>query len=107
MFKGPQKAEDRDMIVHKLRHPIEANSIRIRPWEFEELICVRFELYGCDIPGSPGTTDVLPVTELNRFNRLVKYPRSRYLSACDAGYLRGEVRLNFYHPLPSGVKYSL
>lgn len=55
MFKGPQKAEDRDMIVHKLRHPIEANSIRIRPWEFEELICVRFELYGCDIPGSPAS----------------------------------------------------
>ena len=107
MFKGPQSAEDRDMIVHKLRHPIEANSIRIRPWEFEELICVRFELYGCDIPGSPGTTDVLPVTELNRFNRLVKYPRSRYLSACDAGYLRGGVRLNFYHSLPPGVKYLL
>lgn len=49
--------EDREMIVHKLRHPIEANSIRIRPWAFQELICIRFEFYGCDIPGSPGTID--------------------------------------------------
>lgn len=53
IFKGPQNPGDRHMIVHNLRHPIEANSVRIRPRKYEGLICIRFELYGCDIPGSP------------------------------------------------------
>lgn len=56
MFLGPQSKEDTEMIVHRLRHPIEAYSIRFHPWESEQLVCMRLELYGCDILGSPGMT---------------------------------------------------
>ena len=44
------------MITHYLRHPVEANYIRVRPLAWVQLICLRLELYGCDIPGSPGRT---------------------------------------------------
>ena len=54
VFKGPQIATDTEMIVNFLRHPIEANSIRLRPKTWFEQICLRMELYGCDILGSPG-----------------------------------------------------
>lgn len=55
MFLGPQSKEDTEMIVHRLRHPIEAYSIRFHPWESEQLVCMRLELYGCDILGSPAS----------------------------------------------------
>ncbi|XP_068755299.1 uncharacterized protein [Montipora capricornis] len=53
VFKGPQTASDTDIIIHYLRHPIEANSVRVLPLAWVQLICLRLELYGCDIPGSP------------------------------------------------------
>ncbi|XP_031552774.1 lactadherin-like [Actinia tenebrosa] len=38
-----------------LHDPIEVYSLRIRPLAWEKLICMRFELYGCRIIGSPLT----------------------------------------------------
>jgi len=53
IFKGPQTSSDKNLIIHYLRHPIEANNIRLRPLTWVQQICLRMELYGCDIPGSP------------------------------------------------------
>lgn len=53
VFKGPQTSSDTEMITHYLRQPVEANYIRVRPLAWVQLICLRLELYGCDIPGSP------------------------------------------------------
>ena len=57
-FTGPQAESDVDIIIHHLRHPIEANNIRLRPLKWEQLICLRLEFYGCVIEGSPGRKEV-------------------------------------------------
>ncbi|KAK2570616.1 Neuropilin-2 [Acropora cervicornis] len=66
VFKGPQTSSDTEMITHYLRHPVEANYIRVRPLAWVQLICLRLELYGCDIPGSPALSHSLPSSDLSK-----------------------------------------
>ncbi|XP_068753099.1 uncharacterized protein [Montipora capricornis] len=40
-------------VFHLLINEIEANSLRLRPLDWENLICMRFEMYGCKIAGAP------------------------------------------------------